>query len=417
MDNPVKTLSLFAGYGIELEYMIVHRDDLDVLSISDRILKEVAGEYVNEVKRGAIAWSNEVVLHVIELKSNGPAANLYELPQLFLDSIRNINEILAGMDGMLMPTAMHPWMNPYLETRLWPHDETEIYDSYNRIFNCRGHGWSNLQSMHINLPFADDTEFAQLHSAIRLLLPVLPAIAASSPVMEGELTGLMDTRLETYRRNAELIPSIAGLVVPEPMTSRQEYETTLLQPMYADIAPHDPEKILQEEWLNSRGAIARFERNTIEIRVLDTQESPVADLAIASLVVAVLKKLSTGDWIPLPNQLKLPTEVLAGIFTDIIRNSEKTIIDNRDYLAAFNFPDHRCEAQELWQYLFEAAPIEAPGDNPEQVEALRFILKHGPLARRIARPLKQGYRRPKLKEVYRVLCTCLDKGEMFEGID
>jgi len=39
--------------------------------------------------------------------------------------------------------------------------------------------------------------------------------------------------------------------------------------------------VLQNEWLNSRGAIARFERDTIEIRVLDSQETPAAELAIA----------------------------------------------------------------------------------------------------------------------------------------
>ncbi|HAL85576.1 MAG TPA: hypothetical protein DCM31_01010, partial [Deferribacteraceae bacterium] len=37
--------------------------------------------------------------------------------------------------------------------------------------------------------------------------------------------------------------------------------------MYRDIAPYDPECILQEEWLNSRGAIARFDRKAIEIRL------------------------------------------------------------------------------------------------------------------------------------------------------
>lgn len=417
MTEPKTPLSLFAAYGIELEYMIVDRDKLNVLPVSDRILKAVAGEYVNDVEQGEIAWSNEVVLHVIELKSNGPAAALHKLPDLFLHNIRNINEILGEMNGMLMPTAMHPWMNPFLETRLWPHDASEIYDTYNRIFNCEGHGWSNLQSMHINLPFADDFEFAQLHTAIRTLLPVLPALAASSPVMEGELTGLMDTRLETYRRNAEIIPSITGLVVPEAVISEQDYNKIVLEPMYADIAPHDPDKILQEEWLNSRGAIARFDRNAIEIRVLDTQETPLADLAIASLIVAVLKKLSSQQWGSRPAQLELATPVLAEIFTQMIRDAERTVITNREFLKLFAFPERRCEAQEFWQYLFESVKIDGVDENPQLAQALRFILKHGPLARRIAKPLSKGFRRPKLLETYRVLSECLHNGQLFEGID
>ena len=417
MNETAKPLSLFEAYGIELEYMIVGRDSLDVLPVSDELIKAVTGEFVNDVDQGAIAWSNEVVLHVIELKCNGPTAALSALPGQFQGNINKINSILDNMDGRLMPTAMHPWMNPFLHTKLWPHGSSEIYDTYNRIFNCQGHGWSNLQSMHINLPFANDAEFACLHSAVRLILPILPAIAASSPVMEGDLTGLMDTRLETYRRNAEIIPSITGLVVPEAVTSRAEYDRVILQPMYADIAPHDPDKILQEEWLNSRGAIAKFAYNALEIRVLDVQETPVADLAIASLIIAVLKKLSCNDWSDLPQQNILSTEALATIFTDTIRYADSTVIDNKDFLRMFRFPERRCEARELWQYLYESVKPDLANGHTGQDLAIRTILEAGPLARRIAKPLLKGYRRSKLQEIYRVLSVCLEKGQLFEGID
>ena len=43
-----------------------------------------------------------------------------------------------------------------------------IYDTFDRIFSCKGHGWANLQSMQINLPFRGDEEFARLHAAIRV---------------------------------------------------------------------------------------------------------------------------------------------------------------------------------------------------------------------------------------------------------
>ena len=36
-----KTLALFEGVGIELEYMIVNRETLDVLPIADELLKTV----------------------------------------------------------------------------------------------------------------------------------------------------------------------------------------------------------------------------------------------------------------------------------------------------------------------------------------------------------------------------------------
>ena len=59
---------------------------------------------------------------------------------------------------------------------------------------------------------------------------------------------------------------MAGRVIPEPVFDKKSYEEQIFQRIYADIAPHDPQGILQHEWLNSRGAIARFDRNAIEIR-------------------------------------------------------------------------------------------------------------------------------------------------------
>ena len=43
--TPTEPLHLFAGYGIELEYMIVHRATLDVLPVTDKILYEIAGAF------------------------------------------------------------------------------------------------------------------------------------------------------------------------------------------------------------------------------------------------------------------------------------------------------------------------------------------------------------------------------------
>jgi len=417
MTDTDSALPLFAGYGIELEYMIVDRERLDVRPLTDQVLKRVAGEYVNEILDGPIGWSNELVLHVIEIKTNGPAASLEPLPGQFLSDIGRINDILAEHGAQLMPGAMHPWMDPWRETRLWPHEASEIYDSYNRIFDCQGHGWSNLQSMHVNLPFADDREFAALHAAIRVLLPAMPALAASSPLMQSEYTGLLDTRLETYRHNSRRIPSITGLVVPEAATGRQHYQDTILSPMYRDIAALDPGRILQHEWLNSRGAIARFDRNAIEIRVLDVQESAHADVAIAALIVAVLKRLVGQRWSDSTRHNALATAALAELLQRAIKDAEQALIDDRDYLSLFAFPDRKCELRELWQYLLETLDGEGAELAPPLRAAVALILDRGSLARRIRQAIGGQVHRPRLEETYRRLCECLAQGRSFEGLD
>lgn len=404
-------LSLFQGFGIELEYMIVDRDSLAVLPVTDLILKDASGEDLNEVERGQVNWSNELVLHVIELKTNGPAEELQGLADEFTRQIRDINRLLIPYNGMLMPGAMHPWMDPDLETRLWPHGDRTIYAAYDRIFSCRGHGWSNLQSAHLNLPFDGDEEFGRLHAAIRVILPLLPALAAASPVVNGKVTGLLDNRIEAYRFNQIRIPSITGQVIPEAAFTPEVYRKTILEMLYRDIAPHDPEGILQEEWLNSRGAIARFERNAIEIRLLDVQESPVADLAIIALVVETLRELVAETHTSWQDQQLWSESSLAEIFNAVLKEGRGAVLTDRGYLALFGLTVATATVGELWQKLVERLVDKA---SPFR-EPLQLLVDEGPLARRILSAVGENPDRDRLAAVYRELCDCLQEGRMFHA--
>ena len=259
-----------------------------------------------------------------------------------------ISEILDGLGGLLLPTAMHPWMDPKTETTLWPHEYSPVYESYDRIFGCQGHGWSNLQSTHLNLPFGDDEEFGRLHASIRLLLPLLPALAASSPLVEGRATGILDNRMEFYRHNSRRIPSVTGQVIPEPVFRQEDYEGQILGRMYADVAPLDPEGILQDEFLNSRGAIPRFGRGSIEIRVIDVQESPVADLALTALSVGALRLLTEERLSSLQQQQALAVPELASVFLECVRVGERTVVRDPAYLRSLGMTGGGSSAQEIW---------------------------------------------------------------------
>jgi carboxylate-amine ligase len=398
-------LPLFSAYGIEVEYMIVNKDTLSILPIADKLIYEVAGHYQSEIAFENIAWSNELVLHVIELKTNGPATALLGLSSHFQDEIRKINNLLKKYGAKLLPTGAHPWMNPFLETKLWPHDDMLIYSAYHKIFDCRGHGWSNLQSVHLNLPFASDEEFAKLHTAIRLVLPLIPALAASTPILDGKETGLLDTRLEFYRHNQQKIPSVTGDIIPEVVFSEAEYQEKILKRMYQDISSYDVDKVLQEEWLNSRGAIARFERNTIEIRLIDLQECPQADLAIIDWIVVILKALISERWISFTEQITWDSKRLQGILVESIKNGMDTAIE-ADYAAVFSYPKQKGTIRDLWQYLFNqlSSQVSSSARN-----VLSFILREGNLAERILKLFNQG--RP-LVDIYQQLAECLQTGKL-----
>ncbi len=401
---------LFEALGIELEYMIVDQHSLDVCPIADVALVDEAGTVVSDVERGEIAWSNELARHVIEIKTNGPTPSLVGLADKFQRDICEINARLNAHGTCLMPSAMHPWMNPYTELELWPHEYSEVYQAFNRIFNCQGHGWANLQSMHINLPFAGDAEFGQLHASIRLILPILPAIAASSPVVEGKLTGQLDSRLEVYRMNSAKIPLVAGRVIPEPVYTQAAYDEEIFQPLYRSIAPHDPDGVLQEEFLNARGAIARFSRGAIEIRVLDVQECCQADVAIAEIVVAVLKTLVSQKWTTTPEQQTTNIDRLEPIFLSTIINADQAIICDARYLRQFGIVAESLSAGELWTHLLEQHANEM---SPASLQVLKQITRQGCLARRITQALGEKPGQDQLHKIYQQLCTSLASGQIY----
>ena len=83
-------LRLFEGYGIELEYMIVDRKTLDVLPVSDEVLRSAAGRYVNNYISGSMGWSNEFVSHVMELKNNDPRPSLKGLAHAFQKQVAHV---------------------------------------------------------------------------------------------------------------------------------------------------------------------------------------------------------------------------------------------------------------------------------------------------------------------------------------
>ena len=383
-DQAIMKFPLFKAFGIELEYMIVDRDTLNILPITDKLFHTVTGTFAQNVNRGEVTWSNELALHVLELKTTNPSSMLNGLQHIFQAHVQHLNKLLKLFNAMLMPTGMHPWMNPAKELKIWPHESNPIYEAFNRIFNCKGHGWANLQSSHLNLSFSDDKEFLKLHSAIRFLAPIMPALAASSPILEGNLTHVLDNRLRVYMNNSKSIPSITGKVIPEVAYSRQDYEMRILNKMYQDIASLDPKKILQHEWLNSRGAIPRFERFTIEIRLLDIQECPLADIAIAQAIVAVLKELVDEKWGSISYLHQFELEPLVSIFNDCLKDGEAALITNPEYLSLFGINDIQSfRAGDLWQKILSETLIHTLSDVDPIRNALELILAKGTLARRI----------------------------------
>lgn len=402
---------LMTSFGIELEYMIVDQNSLDVMPIVPEFFEKLFGSFTNEIKHTNITWSNELVCHVIELKNDLPVNELKKLNLEFQIEIKLINDELRKFNAMLLPTAMHPWMNPDHETKLWPHENNEIYSSYDRIFSCKGHGWSNLQSMHINLGFQNDIEFEKLHAAVRLILPLIPALSSSSPIFDNKKGQSLSSRLSFYLDNQRRIPSIIGSVIPEKAWSKSEYEKMILKPMYKDISSLDTLNVLQHEWLNSRAAIPKFERDSLEIRLCDTNENSFIDLSIAIFWTKVLKTLINEEWVSLKQQKTFDEKELKDVLVSTVNKGQQAFITNENFLDLWEL-EKESSAKEILIQIFESMKYD-PSDS-HYSKPIEFILNKGTLSDRILKSANNDFSKSKLTEIYKKLAKCLNEVKYFE---
>jgi len=402
---------LFEVFGIELEYMIVRQKDMTVAPVADQVFLTVNNSYTGEKENGMISWSNELAAHVIELKTTDPVSQMEGLSEQFHLNILEINQLLQSQYCFLLSSACHPFMDPFSETKIWSHDNHDIYELYNRIFDCRGHGWSNVQSTHLNLPFFGEEEFARLHAAIRLLMPALPGICASSPVIDGKNSGYRDVRMHFYQSNQHDIPEITGKVIPEQIFDFENYHRRIFDPIRTSLRPFDKDHILDDLFVNSRGAIARFDRGAIEIRIMDVQECPRADLGIIEFVITVLKALVDEEFVDFEKQIKWHENQLAPILQKAIERGEDAVMTDLNYLSDFGIdPQGVIRMGEFWTRLFEKFYSRL---SPNAVEVMGLILREGTLSSRILKAIGEDYSRSHLERVYRHLGICLSENNMF----
>ncbi len=411
MNARKKAVRLFESVGIQLEYVVVDRGSLEVRPVVDRILEGTGGGVEISIEHGDISWHSELATHIFELRTTVPVKNLDRLGRKLRKEVKAVNKTLRAHGAMLLPTGSHPFMDPRTETRLWEHGQREVHQLRHVLFDLKTHSWSNVFSANLELPFANDEEFARLHAAVRLLLPLIPALAASSPYHEGRFTGFLDSRMEAYLHAQEEHPDLMGSMIPEPIYDQETYYREIYGPIVKVLAEHDPSSILDHVHMNSRGAVPFFERNVLQIRVVDTQECVSADMAIAEFITVVLKALISGRWVSSYVQRAWPETDLLGIFLQVIKDAGNTMIANRDHLLMFGLlKQEQMQAMKLWQHLF----VELYGDLSENCrQCIGHILEHGCLATRILRRAGRTPSHGMLLEVYKELAVCLAEDRSF----
>lgn len=395
--------ALFSVFGIEVEYAIADSTKGSVRPLAASLLERAAGHAAADFVDGPITWSNELVDHVVEFKLTAPARSAAGLAQRFQASVQKAFQQLKRFDAELVPGGMHPLMDPRKETFLWRGEYSEVYQAYHGLFDCHRHGWANVQSCHLNLPFATDLEFGRLMAAVRAVLPLTPALCAASPFEQGRVTGLLDTRLAHYATNAERLPAMAGQVIPEPIFEIARYRSEVLAPISAGLrAMGAPEVLLGNEWLNARGAIARFDRGSIELRLADAQERPAADLALALAHLLAVQALAQERYAPLGQLMALPQTPLVRLLERTTKLGPAAELGDSGLAALFGAPAAK-SAGDLWRHIAQGT-FAGP---PELQAALAHVLEKGTLAERMLRFSGSAPSVSRLVELIHELSRCL----------
>ena len=171
--------------GTEHEYSINDRE-FRPLPINDKIIQDLNGEVVNEFQFGDVNLSKELQKNVIEIVPNLPGTSVQGLEKTLYGGMKQLYQATHDRYRFL-GLGMHPLLK-LEQTSVWDHEDKEIYEVYDRLFDIKQHGWLNIQAIQINVPFRNDEELVHLFNRTRSIIPYLVAIGASSPYVEGGLT-------------------------------------------------------------------------------------------------------------------------------------------------------------------------------------------------------------------------------------
>jgi gamma-glutamyl:cysteine ligase YbdK (ATP-grasp superfamily) len=390
--------------GPEHEFSIVD-EKLQPQPIVDKVIKDLHGRISNTVSLGDVSLGKELQAHVTEFKANTPFDSPVVFEETMHKSVLSILDLLGRRyKARLLGLGMHPMLQ--LENaKVWTHRDRSLYQALNRIFSLNQHGWLNIQSFQLNLPFKNEREAVKLYNDVANILPFLPAISASSPIYESKIGDYRDNRLHFYAVNQAAVPSITGDIIPERVHSFEEYKKTTIRRYSEDLAKvNAPKSLLNKEWLNSRGAVIRFCRKAIEIRIMDEQECIKSDVALSCFIRALLRGILQGEGEDFEH---VPHAVL-------VRNLHAVIRQGLD--AHVRHPKGET-ARKVCKHLFTIAEKNASVEEKKYLETVKCRIAEGNLSDLILKEVHRKASRTDLSEaifsVYSSLADCLEQNRVY----
>jgi carboxylate-amine ligase len=249
--------------GVEEEFSILHPETLELMprfeelraaAESDRLLYEhITGELI----------SSEIEI------ISGVGADLHDALARQRERRRRLFALAAANGAALGATGTHPWAD-YREQAIIDTDHYRRVEQDLKYVAWR----NNTFSMHVHLGIRDIDRAVRVCDRLRPVLPLLLAISANSPFLDGRDSGLHSARTQSFTK------SFPRCGVPDSFggwPAYREYIEFLLR----------TRSIVEftQVWWSVR---PHFSFGTVEMRICDAQATAQESDALAGLAVACI---------------------------------------------------------------------------------------------------------------------------------
>ncbi len=254
--------------GLEEEFALLDPTTLDLVPRFEELRD--AAEREDPALHAQI--TGELISSEIEIVS-GAGADLHDALARQRDIRRRLFALAASRGIALGATATHPWA----DYRLQPNIDTE---HYRRVVEGLGYvaRRNNTFSLHVHVGVRGADRAVRTADRLRPVLPVLLALSANSPFVDGNDAGLHSARTQTFTR---MFPRCG---VPDAYGSWAAYAA------YIDFLVRTNSIVeYTQVWWSVR---PHFTYGTVEVRICDAQSTAAESEALAALVVACIAQAS-----------------------------------------------------------------------------------------------------------------------------
>jgi carboxylate-amine ligase len=313
--------------GVEEEFAILTPGTLDLAPRFEQ-LRDLGAH--DAVLRESIA--GELISSEIEIIS-GRSADLQEALANQHERRRKLFELAAANDAALGATGTHPWA----DYREQPIIDTE---HYRRVEDGLKYvAWrNNTFSLHVHLGVRDLDRAVKVCDRLRPVLPLLLAISANSPYLDGRDSGLHSARTQSFTK------SFPRCGVPDAFGGWAAYRE------YIEFLQRTGSIVeFTQVWWSVR---PHFSFGTVEVRICDVQATAQESDALTSLMVACIaqsvRDIDEGvphtDFAPRlieENMWRAIRFGLDGRLIDLERGEQYAARDAIERLAAWTAPVRR----------------------------------------------------------------------------